>query len=284
MAVKISVIIPCFNQVAFLEETLQSVLDQTYPHWECIIVNDGSPDNTEEIALEWCNKDERFVYLKKENGGLSSARNAGLNIAKGDFIQFLDSDDIILPYKLEESSVYFNDSIDLIVTDFQLLSGADFLPAFCKISEFEINLKNIVLHWDSGFNIPIHSPIFSKSSIGLLRFDTHLKSKEDWFFWIQYLFQPKVAVFLPVPAAIYRINPNSLGTNPELIHLANAHIYNEMNDEVKALIFAKLNQSYLTQQNRIKYLQQKLNAYQDSRLVLNCLRVHGLLRKIFKFS
>ena len=71
------------------------MLDQTYTDWECIIVNDGSPDHTEEVAKKWLEKDSRFRYIDKENGGLSSARNAGLKEAKGEWIQFLDSDDKI---------------------------------------------------------------------------------------------------------------------------------------------------------------------------------------------
>ncbi|WP_374360648.1 glycosyltransferase family 2 protein, partial [Cloacibacterium sp.] len=73
----ISVVVPCYNQAQYLDECLQSVLNQTYQDWECIIVNDGSPDHTEEIAKNWVEKDTRFIYLSKENGGLSSARNAG---------------------------------------------------------------------------------------------------------------------------------------------------------------------------------------------------------------
>jgi glycosyltransferase involved in cell wall biosynthesis len=95
MSVLISIIVPCFNQAQYLDECLQSVLNQTNQNWECIIVNDGSPDNTEEIALEWCKKDPRFTYLKKENGGPSSARNAGIDIANGKYLLPLDSDDKI---------------------------------------------------------------------------------------------------------------------------------------------------------------------------------------------
>ena len=62
----ISVIVPCYNQAQYLDECLQSVLDQTYQNWECIIVNDGSPDHTEEVAKKWTEKDPRFKYLKKE--------------------------------------------------------------------------------------------------------------------------------------------------------------------------------------------------------------------------
>ena len=89
----ISVIVPCYNQAQYLDECLQSVLDQTYQNWECIIVNDGSPDHTEEIAKRWLEKDNRFRYIYKDNGGLSSARNAGIREAKGEYLFFLDSDD-----------------------------------------------------------------------------------------------------------------------------------------------------------------------------------------------
>src|SRR5665647_2316811 len=82
MDVTISVIIPCYNQAHFLNESVGSVIAQTYTNWECIIVNDGSTDDTEKVALEISQKDNRIQYIKKENGGLSSARNAGLNIAK----------------------------------------------------------------------------------------------------------------------------------------------------------------------------------------------------------
>lgn len=81
----ISIIIPCYNQAQYLPETLQSVMEQVYPNWECLIVNDGSPDNTEEIALDWCRKDTRFRYLSKPNGGLSDTRNFGIKHSSGKY-------------------------------------------------------------------------------------------------------------------------------------------------------------------------------------------------------
>ncbi|WP_395051084.1 glycosyltransferase family 2 protein [Flavobacterium sp.] len=91
----VSIIVPCYKQAHFLNESLQSVIGQTYTRWECVIVNDGSPDNAESIAQQWCEKDSRFSYLYKENGGLPSARNAGIKKCKGEFIVALDSDDIL---------------------------------------------------------------------------------------------------------------------------------------------------------------------------------------------
>jgi glycosyltransferase involved in cell wall biosynthesis len=82
----VSVIVPCFNQAQYLGEALQSVLAQTYTNWECIIVDDGSPDNTERVASKFVKLDNRIKYHKKQNGGLADARNYGINKAKGEFI------------------------------------------------------------------------------------------------------------------------------------------------------------------------------------------------------
>ena len=91
----VSIIVPCYNYAALFREALDSVLAQTYDDWECIIVNDGSTDDTEEIALQYCQKDERFIYFYKENGGHSSARNYGIKKSKGEYILPLDPDDKI---------------------------------------------------------------------------------------------------------------------------------------------------------------------------------------------
>ena len=93
----ISVVIPAYNAEQFLDETLESVLSQTYENWECIIVNDGSTDNTESIAKKWCEKDARFCYFYKENSGVSDTRNLGIKEARGEYIAFLDADDLYMP-------------------------------------------------------------------------------------------------------------------------------------------------------------------------------------------
>jgi len=90
---KVSIIVPCYNQAQYLDESLQSVINQTYANWECLIINDGSPDNTEAIARKWEAKDPRFIYIYKENGGVSSARNLGIEKASSEFILPLDADD-----------------------------------------------------------------------------------------------------------------------------------------------------------------------------------------------
>lgn len=90
---KVSIIVPCYNQAQYLDEALQSLQKLTYANWECLVVNDGSPDHTEEVARKWEAKDPRFIYVYQENGGVSSARNLGIKAAKGEFILTLDADD-----------------------------------------------------------------------------------------------------------------------------------------------------------------------------------------------
>lgn len=97
----ISVIIPVYNVEKYLRRCLDSVLNQTFADWEAICVNDGSPDNSAAILDEYAARDSRFKIVTKENGGLSDARNAGMRIASGDFILYLDSDDFIHPQTME---------------------------------------------------------------------------------------------------------------------------------------------------------------------------------------
>jgi len=97
MATFVSVIIPCYNQARFLAEAIQSALDQDYPNKEVIVVNDGSPDNTREVAAAF---GDRIIYIEQPNNGAAGARNAGIRASKGEYIAFLDADDVCLPGRL----------------------------------------------------------------------------------------------------------------------------------------------------------------------------------------
>lgn len=111
----ISVIIPIYNVEKYLRRCLDSVKNQTFPDWEAICVNDGSPDNSAEILEEYAKKDARFKIVNKENGGLSDARNAGMAFASGKYILYLDSDDFIHPQTMEIAySLALRDGSDIV--------------------------------------------------------------------------------------------------------------------------------------------------------------------------
>lgn len=179
MRPRVSIIVPCYNQAVYLDECLQSVLEQTYGNWECIIVNDGSPDNTEEAAKKWVEKDSRFVYLYKENGGLSSARNAGIEIAKGEWILPLDADDKIGNRYLELGVKEFDKNYKIIYCEaekFGSENGRWILP--------EYNRKAIAVE-----NVIFCTAFFRKNDWDKVGgYDTSLiYGWEDWEFWISLL-------------------------------------------------------------------------------------------------
>ena len=98
----ISVIVPIYNVERYLEKCVDSILNQTYQHLEIILVDDGSPDNCGAICDQYSAADQRIKVIHKQNGGLSDARNAGLDLACGDFIAFVDSDDTIMPEMIKK--------------------------------------------------------------------------------------------------------------------------------------------------------------------------------------
>ena len=111
----ISVIIPIYNVEKYLRRCLESVQNQTFHDWEAICVNDGSPDNSLQIVQEFAARDARFKIVDKENGGLSDARNAGMDVAVGDYILYLDSDDFIHPQTMEITySLALRDGSDIV--------------------------------------------------------------------------------------------------------------------------------------------------------------------------
>lgn len=212
----VSIIVPCYNQSDYLDEALQSVLYQTYKNWECIIVNDGSPDDTETTAKKWCQKDNRFNYVFQENGGLSSARNLGLNVASGDYIQFLDSDDVLDPRKLELSLFECNKEPEkskrIVISNFKRFTNniKDSLNPSFVLSYELFTFKNILFKWDSIFVIPIHCGLFQACVFNSFRFPVELKAKEDWIMWL-YLFQEEPTVyFIDKHLVYYRLHQNSM--------------------------------------------------------------------------
>jgi glycosyltransferase involved in cell wall biosynthesis len=105
MSPLISIIIPSFNRESIISEALDSILEQTYTNWECIIVDDSSTDGTHSILKEYSNRDNRFITIAKPielQQGASVSKNLGLQIARGEYIQFLDSDDVLAENKLEK--------------------------------------------------------------------------------------------------------------------------------------------------------------------------------------
>lgn len=223
----VSVILPCYNQAAYLAEALDSVLQQSYKNWEAIVVNDGSSDNTEEIALEYVERDKRIKYINKENGGLSSARNRGIESAYGEFILPLDSDDIIKPEYMEKAMEAFD-------------SDSRLKLVYCQ-GFFFGNKKGL---WDLNYkgykslllgNAIFCSAFFRKSDwekIGGYDEDMR-KGHEDWEFFIRLLKGEGLVFQIPLPLFYYRIKETSMitmATQKEIKAETSFYIYSKNRD------------------------------------------------------
>ena len=116
----VSVIIPVYNVSPYLNECLQSVVNQTYNDWECVLVDDGSTDGSGDICDSWVKRDERIKVIHQENGGVSKARNRGMEESKGDYVVFVDSDDWLDAHFL---SHLMDCSADIVVMGYTIEAG-----------------------------------------------------------------------------------------------------------------------------------------------------------------
>lgn len=229
---KISVIVPCYNQGKFLDDCINSLLNQSYENWECILVNDGSTDDTEEKSIKWSSKDKRIHYYKKTNGGLSSTRNFGVQKATGDFVQFLDCDDFLTKDKFSKSLEVVKDKINtIVITNFNLYedSTKQYLEPYCIIKPEFFNQNSIVLDWDKEFTIPIHCGLFSIDLVKKYPFDESLKAKEDWIFWIQVFGEKPSVYFIDETLLSYRMSQYSMTKNDFFMHENKVKAINKLN-------------------------------------------------------
>ncbi|MBQ3690736.1 MAG: glycosyltransferase family 2 protein [Bacteroidales bacterium] len=196
---KISIIVPCYNQAQYLSETLESVISQTYQDWECLIVDDGSPDNTKEVAEEFCKKDNRFIYLYKENGGISSARNFGIQHSSGDYILPLDSDDII-------DRTFLEKTLQVLVSDSEIKVVYTRVMQFGLINQ-ELKLPICTLERMMGRNCIVCTALYRKGDYEkTIGYNENMAlGLEDWDFWLSMLEQGGKVYQIPEVLFFYRI-------------------------------------------------------------------------------
>ncbi|MGR1373061.1 glycosyltransferase family 2 protein, partial [Streptococcus agalactiae] len=185
MKEKVTVIIPIYNSEAYLKECVQSVLQQTHPLIEVILIDDGSTDNSGEICDNLSQEDNRILVFHKKNGGVSSARNLGLDKSTGEFITFVDSDDFVAPNMIEIMlKNLITENADIAEVDFDISNERDYRKKkrrnFYKVFKNNNSLKEFL----SGNRVEniVCTKLYKKSIIGNLRFDENLKIGEDLLF------------------------------------------------------------------------------------------------------
>ncbi|WP_279626194.1 glycosyltransferase family 2 protein, partial [Psychrobacter piechaudii] len=186
----VSIIIPVYKVEEYIEKCMQSLLDQSYENFEALVVDDGSPDNSITLAKELVGDDPRFIFLEKENGGQGSARNLGLDHARGDYIAFLDSDDYYEPDYLDamikqilkdKADICLCDIFSVSIDGHRLNLDKNDVKGFIENKDYLISrgyISNFM--WDK---------LFDAKCFDGIRFDSSIRSFEDVHLLFKILFK-----------------------------------------------------------------------------------------------
>lgn len=211
----ISIIIPLYNAEKYIPETIQSVLNQTYKNWELIIVDDGSTDNSANIVKSYIDEDTRIKYYHKKNTGVSETRNQGIKLAKGDYIAFLDADDVWEKNNLELK-------LDCLKSDHSLMwvfsnmttIDNESNPLGSAPAGHDNNILDSILYWDREvIPGPCSNIILKKEClVDGLKFDRSFSTAADQDFTL-YLAKNYNGKHIPLELWKYRIHQNNMSSN-----------------------------------------------------------------------
>ena len=247
---KISIIIPVFNAEVYLEQCLESIKHQTYHHFEVILVNDGSVDHSAGICQEYVKKDSRFRYFEKENGGVSSARNLGLDHAEGEYITFIDADDWVEDNHLEIlMNAIVENNCDIAISSYkQFIQTRDvfLINIYSNQEKYLLNVGKMnrekflaelpkLMFISNSFNCAV-SKLFSKRLVEDIRFDTTIIYAEDLDFYFKLYLKGNEFVFVNADTYIYRQHDESTTAEFDQIHAEHEMlVYKNMLDKVSEI-------------------------------------------------
>ena len=222
----VTVVVPTFNYGHLIHHTLDNLLAQSHQNWECLVIDDGSTDNTATVMQTYAQQDPRFVYLHQQNNGPNSARNRGIRQSRGNFIQFLDADDLLETDKLrlQAETLTNQPNVDIVYSNVRFFRSDDPRRQFNNIAgtnqrwmpetsgQGEALVKPLLAK-----NIMVmNAPLIRKSvldRVGL--FNEQLQEVEDWEFWFRCAVADCLFQYDPRPGtrALVRIHPGSRSKN-----------------------------------------------------------------------
>ncbi len=201
---KLSIIVPVYNVEKYLPKCIESIMAQTYRKFELILVDDGSPDKSGSICDEYATKDSRIIVIHKANGGVSAARNSGLQIASGEYIGFVDPDDYIARNMYENMIKELEEhSVDMVICGYDYINEDYSIDRKYKEKEMEILTQEEIMSMQ--FDMPptirhtVMNKIFRKEDLSNIFFLEKYHSSEDVDFLIRYLKGINKAVFIHKP-------------------------------------------------------------------------------------
>ncbi len=206
----VSVVMPSYNSEAFITESIQSIINQSYSYWELLVVDDASTDATPEIIQEFASKDSRIRLIKNSsNLGTHHSRNKGIEAASGDFISFLDSDDQWKPRKLEiQLKTLSNENIAACFSSYDLISETGqklnrHVRALPVLTYDKLLKANYVGNLTGIYNATILGKIYCPE----------IRKRQDWGLWLKVIEEGGPMEGIQESLAVYRVRRNSISNN-----------------------------------------------------------------------
>ncbi len=207
---KISVIVPIYNVEKYLSRCIESILNQTFTDFELILVDDGSPDKCAIICDEYAIKDNRITVIHKENGGLSDARNAGIDISRGEYLSFVDSDDWIHPQMLE---IMYDSAktqhIDIAICQYVETSLTKKNDVISEYKNIVYDRNQVLSCYTNTLSVIVCNKLFRRNLFEKIRFPVG-KLHEDEFTTYKLIYNADKLVYIPVQLYYYYINLESI--------------------------------------------------------------------------
>lgn len=285
---KISVIIPVYKAELYLDRCVESIVNQTYKNLEILLVDDGSPDSSPKMCDVWSTKDNRIKVIHKKNGGTSDARNTAVKVSKGEFISFVDNDDILDP-------CFYEIMIKSLIEADADLSACDVFSFYNENEITQIDTKGyIVRKCDSeqalselingkGFRAVVWNKLYKKDLVLSVKFDTK-RLREDEFFTYKVFDKCKNLVFVELALYNYRQHEGSIMATP-----SQRHIEDVLDSGYERLSLFKTKYPNLYKSDKItfcigcinSYKTVKNNDYKDKELLILKIKKY---RRDIKFS
>lgn len=202
----VSIIMPAYNSEAFIKESIQSVLNQTYKNWELIIVDDCSNDNTVNVVKSF--KDERIrILILDQNSGAAAARNKGIEAAAGEFLAFLDSDDLWTKEKLEKQLTFMKDNnYHFTCTQYAEIDKNNTVNSIIKVNN-RLDYDGVLKYCPGNSTVIYNAKALGKFYAPLIR------RRNDFALWLQVIKEAKHLYGLHEPYSIYRVRKQSLSSD-----------------------------------------------------------------------
>lgn len=266
----VSIVIPCYNHEAYIQDSIQSVIDQSYENIELIIIDDGSKDQSVvkiQSMLEICKKRfNRFEFRTRPNKGLSATLNEAIEWCQGEYYSALASDDKMMPFKTEKQVEILNQREDIVAIfgGVRIIDSNNQFMMHWTQPDQEYTFDDIFMH---RHELPAATALMRLKAIRHMGgYNTNLKI-EDWYMWLK-LSKSSNLLFLEESVCEYRSHPTNFSKNIELMYVERLKVLNEFKDEEK-IHLALLNVEWITASEYLRVNKRKAMTMYSAILLKN---------------